>query len=95
MAKQNVQKDPRILLTFTGFHDPFSAGAIAGTEQEGPVLSLVRAVPFDHIILFGTPGTGEITRAGRCGTEVRPDQGQVNRVGDEAEPFAAPDPTGR
>ena len=63
MAKQTDEKGPRILLTFTGFHDPFSAGAIASAEQEGPVLSLVRACPFHRVILLATPGTREITRA--------------------------------
>jgi DNA-binding NtrC family response regulator len=63
VAKQTDEKAPKILLTFTGFHDPFSTGAIAGIEQEGPVLSLARAFPVDQIVLFATPGTREITQA--------------------------------
>lgn len=31
----------RVLLTFTGFHDPFSMGLVGQTEQAGPILSLL------------------------------------------------------
>lgn len=51
----------KVLLTFTGFHDPFSRGLIAEEEQPGPILSLVAAHPFDVVILFSTPATQEIT----------------------------------
>ena len=44
----------RILLTFTGFHDPFSQGPVEGNEQEGPILSLVRVQTFDRVFLFST-----------------------------------------
>jgi DNA-binding NtrC family response regulator len=47
----------RVLLTFTGFHDPFAAAGVAGSEQEGPVLSLLRARTFDRVVLFSTPNT--------------------------------------
>lgn len=47
----------RVLLTFTGFHDPFASTAVAGNEQEGPVLSLVRLRQFEHVFLFSTPNT--------------------------------------
>jgi DNA-binding NtrC family response regulator len=63
VAKQIDEKAPRVLLTFTGFHDPFAASAVAGVEQEGPVLSLVRAFPFERVVLLATPGTREITQA--------------------------------
>jgi|APSaa5957512622_1039677.scaffolds.fasta_scaffold07688_2 DNA-binding NtrC family response regulator len=53
----------RILLTFTGFHDPFTPGPLAGEEQPGPILSLVRNMAFDEIILFDTPNTTEQTAA--------------------------------
>src|SRR5687767_3255943 len=62
VAQRAGVKTPRILLTFTGFHDPFASGAVVGVEQEGPVLSLIRAYSFDRIVLFATPGTSEITR---------------------------------
>src|SRR5205809_410787 len=48
------QANQNILLTFTGFHDPFGAAAVEGTEQEGPILSLLRAKRFDRVVLFST-----------------------------------------
>ena len=36
----------KILLTFTGFHDPYSLGLVGEEEQPGPILSLVGAVTF-------------------------------------------------
>lgn len=53
----------RILLTFTGFHDPYSKGLVGQEDQRGPILSLVAEEPFDSIILFSTPATEEITLA--------------------------------
>lgn len=50
-----------ILLTFTGFHDPYSKGLIGNEEQPGPILSLLNAKAFDKIILFSTPKTEKIT----------------------------------
>lgn len=47
----------RILLTFTGFHDPFSKGLVGDEEQPGPILSLVGQRSFDRIVLFSTPNT--------------------------------------
>jgi len=46
-----------ILLTFAGFHDPYSKGLIGDEEQAGPVLSLINAKAFDKVILFSTPNT--------------------------------------
>lgn len=43
-----------ILLTFTGFHDPYAVGLIGQEEQPGPILSLVGTWSFDRIILFST-----------------------------------------
>lgn len=51
-----------VLLTFTGFHDPFFSGLIDQTEQPGPILSLLTTRAFDHIFLFDTPSTRKITR---------------------------------
>ena len=62
MTQQRDKHRPRVLLTFTGFHDPFSAGPVEGTEQEGPILSLIRAHPVDNVILFSTPNTSELSR---------------------------------
>jgi len=50
-----------VLLTFTGFHDPFFKGLIRDIEQPGPILSLAKAKSFDKIILFSTPATEKIT----------------------------------
>jgi hypothetical protein len=36
-----------VLLTFTGFHDPFSKGLIDQEEQPGPILSLLSVRKFD------------------------------------------------
>ena len=44
----------KILLTFTGFHDPYAVGLIGQEEQPGPILSLVNAQAFDQIIQFST-----------------------------------------
>jgi hypothetical protein len=41
-----------ILLTFTGFQDPYAVGLVDQQEQPGPILSLVGARSFDRIILF-------------------------------------------
>ena len=46
-----------ILLTFTGFQDPYALGLVGEEEQTGPVLSLVKTKSFDHVILFSTPRT--------------------------------------
>lgn len=45
------------LLTFTGFHYPFSKGLVGEEEQPGPILTLVREMAFDRVILFSTPAT--------------------------------------
>ena len=51
-----------VLLTFTGFHDPYFKGLIDQEEQPGPILSLLSSRSFDHIFLFDTPGTQKITK---------------------------------
>jgi len=42
-----------VLLTFTGFHDPYFKGLVDQEEQPGPILSLLSTRSFDHIFLFG------------------------------------------
>jgi sigma54-dependent transcription regulator len=54
-----------ILLTFTGFHDPYSLGLVDQEEQPGPILSLVRSRPFDCVMLFSTPVMEKNTLATR------------------------------
>ena len=51
-----------VLLTFTGFHDPYSKGMVDEAQQPGPILSLLRARSFDHVFLFETPNTRRITQ---------------------------------
>jgi transcriptional regulator with AAA-type ATPase domain len=51
----------KILLTFTGFHDPFSASPIGGDMQTGPILTVVADRSFDCVCLFSTPKTAEIS----------------------------------
>jgi transcriptional regulator with PAS, ATPase and Fis domain len=53
----------KILLTFTGFHDPYAVGLIGQEEQPGPILSLVSARTFDRVVLFSTPNTEKNTAA--------------------------------
>jgi transcriptional regulator with PAS, ATPase and Fis domain len=50
-----------VLLTFTGFHDPYFKGLVDQEEQPGPILSLLSARSFDHIFLFDTPSTQRVT----------------------------------
>lgn len=51
-----------VLLTFTGFHDPYFKGLVDREEQPGPILSLLSARSFDHIFLFDTPTTQRVTQ---------------------------------
>ncbi|RLC08559.1 MAG: sigma-54-dependent Fis family transcriptional regulator [Deltaproteobacteria bacterium] len=51
-----------VLLTFTGFHDPYFKGLVGQEEQPGPILSLLSARPFDVIFLFSTPSTEQVTK---------------------------------
>lgn len=51
----------RVLLTFTGFHDPFSGSSIDGSDEAGPVLTVASEVGFDAIHLFSTPNTDEVS----------------------------------
>ena len=50
-----------VLLTFTGFHDPYFKGLIDHEEQPGPILSLLSVRSFDRVFLFDTPNTNKIT----------------------------------
>ena len=54
-----------VLLTFTGFHDPYFKGLVDQEEQPGPILSLLSTRSFDHIFLFDTPSTQRVTRETR------------------------------
>lgn len=88
MTQPGGRRRPRVLLTFTGFHDPYSPGSVEGGEQEGPVLSLIRAHPVDSVVLLSTPNTIEQTEAtDRAIRERHP------RVETEIRHFALDDPT--
>lgn len=52
----------KILLTFTGFHDPYSTGLIGDEQVAGPILSLIQATRIDKVILFSTPNTKNNTQ---------------------------------
>lgn len=51
-----------VLLTFTGFHDPYSKGLVDQEEQPGPILSILSTRSFGHIFLFDTPSTRKISQ---------------------------------
>jgi len=50
-----------VLLTFTGFHDPYTEGPVEGSRQPGPILSLLGERTFRRVVLFSTPATAEVT----------------------------------
>src|ERR1043166_7709904 len=63
----------KVLITFTGSHDPYSSSLVQGEEQPGPVLSLIAARKFEHVILLSTPkmnGTTDQTAAAVIGPAV-------------------------
>jgi sigma54-dependent transcription regulator len=51
----------KVLITFTGFNDPYSKAVIEGEEKPGPVLSLVSSRKFDVVVLLATPATSSLT----------------------------------
>lgn len=48
-----------VLLTFTGFQDPYSKSLQSENDQTGPILSLLAVREFDRVVLFSTPNTIE------------------------------------
>ncbi len=60
-----------VLLTFTGFHDPYSKGLVGQEEQLGPILSLVSARTFERVVLFATPNTEDRTTETKAEIEKR------------------------
>ena len=77
-----------ILLTFTGFQDPYAIGLVGQEEQPGPILSLVGARSFDRIILFSTPSTEKNTSATRDAL-----QSLYPKIGIEIKDLPLHDPT--
>ena len=53
----------QVLLTFTGFHDPFSPTVVERARHVGPVLSILENLPFDAVYLFDSPGAHDNTLA--------------------------------
>lgn len=51
----------KILLTFTGFHDPFALSPATGEMRAGPILTVVAERAFDRVYLFTTPKAAEIS----------------------------------
>lgn len=51
----------KVLLTFTGFHDPFSPSTATGEMRAGPILTVVAERSFDRVYLFSTPKAAEIS----------------------------------
>ena len=51
----------KILLTFTGVHDPFAKVSIAGEPQAGPVLTVTSAQPFDCVHLLAIPDMAKMS----------------------------------
>jgi DNA-binding NtrC family response regulator len=67
-----------VLLTFTGFHDPYFKGLVDQEEQPGPILSLLAARQFDHIFLFDTPSTQRVTQATKTAISQLHQQSEVH-----------------
>lgn len=47
----------KALLSFVGFHDPYSDSGVQGLKHPGPIISMLNARSFDIVFLFDTPGT--------------------------------------
>ncbi len=60
-----------VLLSFVGFHDPYSRGLVGEQDQPGPILSLLEARKFDKAVLFATPNTAELTDETSAAIEAR------------------------
>lgn len=61
MKKAASPKEENVLISFTGFQDPYTLGLVGDEEQPGPILSLLAVRSFDGIILISTPRTEENT----------------------------------
>jgi transcriptional regulator with PAS, ATPase and Fis domain len=66
-----------ILLTFTGFHDPFTLGQSGGEDQPGPILSLLNLRSFERVFLFDTPTTTKITEETKVAIQSKHSEVQV------------------
>ena len=84
----NHDESMEILLTFTGFQDPYSIGLVGQEERPGPILSLISVRSFDRVILFSTPNTASNTSATKSAL-----QSSFPRVIVEAREIPLDDPT--
>jgi len=60
-----------ILLSFTGFHDPFAETSLEGEQQAGPLLTVIAERNFDKVCLFQTPKLVDRTEATRAAIQER------------------------
>jgi transcriptional regulator with GAF, ATPase, and Fis domain len=51
----------KVLLSFTGFHDPFAPSTTTGEMRAGPILTVAAERSFDRVYLFSTPKAAEIS----------------------------------
>lgn len=72
-------KVKKILLTFTGFHDPYAVSLVGNEEQAGPILSLLRDSKFDKLFIFSTPNTEKNTQATIAALEATHTELQIER----------------
>lgn len=79
---------PKVLLTFTGFHDPYSKGLVGEEEQPGPIVTIAREMQFDRIVLFSTPGTASHSVSTKEALGIASPKAEV-----EVEDFPLVDPT--
>ncbi len=63
MGKQNV------LLTFTGYHDPYGDTSVEGQEEAGPVLAALEEGRFANAVLFATPAMAKSAHETRAAIE--------------------------
>lgn len=59
----------RVLLSFTGFHDPYVPGTLEGELRAGPILTVVGDREFDKVYLFSTPKLNEISARTKAAIE--------------------------
>lgn len=52
-----------VLLSFAGFHDPYADTTVQNQKDAGPILTVMAAGSYDHVVLFDTPNTTERTAA--------------------------------
>jgi len=69
-----------ILLSFTGFHDPFAPSAVEEEMEAGPVLSVLAERAFDLVCLFSTLRLVDISRQTQKEIEARHEDTEVEVI---------------